>query len=286
MILRPSHLIAAVLLGLAVGVLIGRFSVRDPALPIIRPASAPAADAPPALAIPGPATAPENVYHDQRSVKPPVQAGAGNVPAAVQWINTQYAQLLENPEIRAALRLHNARQLESEYGAYIRAMHLGPAAKQRFLEIMAEGILSQVEAAAVLDGAGGVTRDSLRQQIEEQQKSQLTALLGVDGVQKFEFFSENQRAWKSTDAFAGQLAEANLAFSSEQQLAIIAKLAEGKLKLTSDGARDLLAPLLSPEQLEQMDRYLAEERLIDQAKEIDAQLRKRSLQIINTPPGS
>jgi hypothetical protein len=182
--------------------------------------------------------------------------------------------------------LSNARQLESEYGAYIRAMHLSSAAKRKFLDIMADGLLSRIEVSALEDVAGLSSQSSLNKEVDKEERSQLTALLGADGLQKLDFFSENQRAWKSTDAFAIKLDEANVPLNANQHLAIIAKLAEGKLKLTSDGSKEKLAPLLTPDQLQQLDRYLAEEMLINQAKEIHDQLRKRSLQLMKAQPGN
>jgi hypothetical protein len=284
--LRPIHLISGVLGGLLLGVLIGRLSVADSAISATqRPPELPPVAEPQKLAVvPKPAPAPISAPEISAGTTQPAQSDPKNIQTAITWMNSQYTQLLKDPQIYAALRLRNARALESEFGAYIRAMHLTPAAKRKFLDIMADGMLSRIEANALEDAAGLPSQASLSKEVDMDQKSQLTALLGADGVKKLEFYSENQRAWKSTDAFARQLDEANVALSSDQHLAIITKLAEEKLKLTSNGAREVLAPLLNAEQLQQMDHYLADEELINRAKEIDDQLRKQSRQLINSPP--
>jgi hypothetical protein len=281
-------MVSAVLLGLLSGVLIGRLSVGNPATSAskLSQVSPPPAESPKPAAVPKASPAPASAPDIPEMVMQPAQPDPKNIQTAITWVNTQYAQLLQDPQIYAALRLRNARALESEYGAYIRAMHLTPEAKRKFLDIMADGMLSRIGANALEDVAGLPSQASLSKVVDMEQNSQLTALLGADGVQKFELFSGNQRAWKSTDAFARQLDEANVALSSEQHLAIITKLAGEKLKLTSDGAREILTPLLNAEQLQQMDRYLAEEKLISQAKEIDNQLRKHSVELINGRPGN
>lgn len=288
MSLRPIHVVSAGLLGLLIGGLIARLTVGDsvPSASKYSPVSTPLAEDPKQTVAPKPPTAPASAPDVSVVATQPAQPDTKNIQTAIKWMNAQYVRLSKDPQTYAALRLRNARQLESEYGAYIRAMRLSPAAKRQFLDIMADGMLSRIEVTALEEGTGLPSQALLSKEVDMEQKSQLTALLGADGVQKFEFFSKNQRAWKSTDAFAMELGEANAAFSSDQHLAIIAKLAEENLKLTSDGAREKLAPLLTAEQLQQMDRYLAEQMLIRQAKEIDDQLRKQSLQLINAQPGT